>query len=128
MPAKKTPFNEQFTWYGGSQWQTLSRKCIYYVKNFIRENPRLIKYYEKTLVPDESLIQTILINNPDFNICCDNKRYIDFTGTTGGHPRVLTSQDYETITTGGFHFARKFEQNSDVLDMLDAYIFSQGKV
>jgi hypothetical protein len=128
LPAKKTPFSEQFTWYGGSQWHTLSRKCVYYIRNFIRENPQLVKYYKKTLVPDESFIQTILINNRNFNICCDNKRYIDFTGTTGGHARILTSQDYETITTGGFHFARKIEQNADILDMLDTYMFSQEKL
>ncbi len=127
LPAKETPFDKQFICYGGSQWHTLSRKCIQYIRDFIRENESLVKYYKKTLVPDESFIQTILLNSHKFKICSDNKRYIDFTETDWGHARILTNRDYETITNGDFHFARKFEQDTDILNMLDAYM-SQLKV
>lgn len=120
LPAKKTPFNDKFLCYGGSQWHTLSRKCIEYIRDFIENNPNFVKYYKKTLVPDESFIQTILINNQNFKFCNDNKRYIDFTEADSDRPRVLTSQDYDTITNGSFHFARKFEQDTRILDMLEA--------
>lgn len=122
--SRKTPFNDQFVCYGSSQWHTLSRRCVQY----IRENFSIVKYYKKTLVPDESFIQNILMNSHNFNICSDNKRYVDFTGTDWGHARILTSRDYKKITSSDFHFARKFEQDTDVLDMLDAYMLSQVKV
>ncbi len=128
LPAKRTPFNERFICYGGSQWHTLSKKCIQYIRDFIKENESLVNYYKKTLVPDESFIQTILLNSHKFKICSDNKRYIDFTETDWGHARILTSRDYKTITNGNFHFARKLEQDTDILNMLDAYMLSQLKV
>ncbi|WP_202807238.1 beta-1,6-N-acetylglucosaminyltransferase [Synechocystis sp. PCC 7509] len=124
MLAKKTPFHDNFLCYGGSQWHTLSRKCVGYIKTFIANNKSFVKYYQKTLVPDESFIQTILINNQSFNFCNDHKRYIDFTGTNEGRPRLLTNQDYEILTNGNFHFARKFEQDTKILDMLEAYLFA----
>jgi len=122
LPAKKTPFHRNFLCYGGSQWHTLSRKCVTYIKDFVSNNHQVVKYYKKTLVPDESFIQTILINNPNFKFCNDNKRYVDFTGTERGHARILTMHDYENITNGGFHFARKFDQNTQILEMLEAYM------
>ena len=124
MLARKTPFNDNFLCYGGSQWHTLSRKCVEYIRDFINNNDSFVKYYKKTLVPDESFIQTILLNNQSLKLCSDNKRYRDFTGTDGGHPRILTSLDYDTITNGSFHFARKFEQDTNILDMLEAYMFA----
>lgn len=125
LPANQTPFNDNFLCYGGSQWHTLSRKCVEYIRDFINNNSSVIKYYKKTLVPDESLIQTILINNQHFKFCNGNKRYIDFTGTDNGHARILKNQDYENITNGSFHFARKFEQDTKILDMLEAYMFAK---
>lgn len=123
LPAKQTPFDDKYICYGGYQWHTLSRKCVQYLKSFVTENPSMINYYKKTLVPDESLVQTILINSKLFKICNKNKRYVDFTGTDWGHARLLKNKDYGTITDGNFHFARKFEQDVDILDMLDAKIF-----
>lgn len=126
LPAKQTPFSHNFLCYGGSQWHTLSRKCIEYIRDFIKNNSNFVSYYQKTLVPDESFIQTILINNQNLRLCNDNKRYLDFTGTNRGHARILTSQDYETMTNGRFHFARKFEQDTRILDMLEAYMFASS--
>ncbi len=124
MPANKVPFGENFVCYGGSQWHTLSRKCVEYIKDFVDNNKSIVNYYKRTLVPDESFIQTILANNHIFKLCNDNKRYVDFTENESGHPRTLASKDYETITNGGFHFARKFEQDTDILDMLETYMLA----
>ena len=124
MPANKTPFNDNFLCYGGSQWHTLSRKCVEYVKYFIDNNNSFVKYYKKTLVPDESFIQTILINNRNLKLCNGNKRCIEFIGANADRPRLITNQDYETLINGSFHFARKFEQDTKILDMLDSYMFT----
>ncbi len=120
--AKRTPFDDNFICYGGSQWHTLSRKCVQYIKSFVEQNPSIVNYYKKTLVPDECFIQTILVNSHLFKLCNDCKLCVDFTGTDFGHARSLTNKDYEAITNGRFHFARKFEQDADILDILDAKI------
>ncbi len=117
------PFNEQFICYGGWAWFTLSRKCIQYLMKFIKDNPKLINYYKRTVLPEESIFQTILVNSKLFKFCNDDKRFVDFARGSGyGHPWIITTEDYSTITNGNFHFARKFEQDSEILDMLDRII------
>lgn len=122
--ANSSPFKDNFLCYGGSFFHTLSKKCVRYLYNFSKQNTQLISYFQKTCIPDESFIQTILVNSKVFNICNDHKRYMDFTGSLHGHPRVLTSEDYPELIKDNIHFARKFEYMRDrkVLDMLDARI------
>ena len=119
-----SPFNHKFSCYAGSYFHTLSKKCVKYLHNFSKQNPELISFYKKTCLPDESLIQTILVNSRFFNFCNDNKRYIDWTGTRHGHPRILTDRDYPALVKDKIHFARKFDISQDrkILDMLDARI------
>ncbi len=85
-----------------------------------------MEYYQKTVVPEESFVQTILVNNKKLNLVNDDKRYIDYTNAIAGSPRTLTVQDYATITKGNFHFARKFDlkQDAEILDKLDSLIFT----
>ena len=122
LKVSKTPFDENFICYSSSSWYTFSRQCIEYIAEFISKNSSVIDYYKRTIEPDESLIATILANSKQFKICNDHKRYIEFP-KGNPHPRTLTEKDYSTLTNGTFHFARKFEQDSKILDMLDAHIF-----
>ncbi|MCU0536893.1 MAG: core-2/I-branching enzyme [Hydrococcus sp. Prado102] len=123
--SRSHPFNENFKCYGGSQWHTLSRRCFEYLREFIKNHPELVIYYKKTVVPDESFVQSILVNSQKFNLCNDNKQYFDNHQQPGGHARILTTEDYVTLINGNFYFARKFdlERNSQILDQLDAKIF-----
>jgi hypothetical protein len=122
LKALQTPFNENFICYSSSSWYTFSRKCVEYISDFISKNSSLIDYYKRTIEPDESLIATIVANNKSLKICNDHQRYIEFPKGSP-HPRILTEKDYPTLTNGKFYFARKFEQYSKILDMLDAHIF-----
>ncbi len=126
VPVKSTPFNDKFICYGGWAWYTLNRKSVQYIRDFANNQPKIVDYYQKTVVPEESFVQTILVNSQRFNINNDDKRYIDYTRAIAGSPRILSTNDYATLTDGNYHFARKFEleQNSELLDMLDAQIFA----
>jgi len=126
LPARSVPFNERFICYGGRQWHSLSRKCVEFLRGFLRDNQFLMDYYQRTVVPDESFIQTVLVNSGMFKLCNDDGRYVDFSGNQAGHPRTLTTRDYETLKNGKFFFARKFDlsEDSEILDMLDARILS----
>ncbi|MEP0880847.1 beta-1,6-N-acetylglucosaminyltransferase [Trichocoleus sp. ST-U3] len=123
-----SPFNENFKCYAGSYFKTLSRKCVEYLHHFCQHNPELINYYKKTCIPDESFVQTVLVNSGQFHLCNDYKRYIDWTGTRHGHPRTLNAEDYSAIIRRDVHFARKFDmtQDSRILDMLDARVLKES--
>jgi len=120
-----SPFNEKFLCYAGSYFHILSRKCIQYLYDFSKQQPNLISYYRNKYVPDESLIQSILVNSKLFNLCNDNKRYINWGNTEYDGPRILTVKDYPVLSKDDIYFARKLDMShdSEILDMLDARIF-----
>ncbi len=115
-------FNNQFICYGGSFFTTLSRKCVEYLYQFCQEHPQVVEFYTQVCSPEESFIQTILINSRLFNLSDDSKRYFDFSQTSGdGRPKILTINDYDAIAKSQAHFARKFNIYKDrkILDALD---------
>jgi hypothetical protein len=123
--ATSAPFNENFLCYGGSYYHALSRKCVQFLYDFSKQHPDLVDYYRKTICPNESFIQTVLLNSGLFNLCNDCKRYLDFTSPQdNSRPRTLTFEDYPALIKDNIHFARKFEpaEDSRILDMLDARI------
>jgi hypothetical protein len=126
--APVTPFSSDFRCYKGSMWFTLNRDCIQYIGEHVHSHPRFVRYYRRTLIPDESFFQTIIMNHPKLNILNDNKRFTLWGDSTSPHPEVLGWQDLEHIVASNQHFARKFDINVDeaVLDMLDRYIISKS--
>jgi Core-2/I-Branching enzyme len=119
-----TPFGDRWTLYGGSQWTTLRRACAEFVLESLEREPGLIDYYRHTVCPDESLVQTLLVNAGRFRLCDDNLRYVDSKGCRYGRPRLLGVADLPQLTAGGVHFARKFDLAHDarVLDLLDEHL------
>ncbi|NJL79248.1 MAG: hypothetical protein HC917_11080 [Richelia sp. SM2_1_7] len=114
-------FDKNFTCYGGSYFATFSWKCTAHLYSFVKENSRILDYYKKTFIPEESLIQTVLVNSKKFNLYNSNYRYTDFINSRHGHPRILNNQDYSVITKDNIYFARKFDMTVDsvILDRLD---------
>lgn len=129
VPAKNPPFNHEFRCYGGFQWHTLSRKCVLYISEYLSQNKPLLNYYKNTVVSDESLIQTILVNSKKFNLFNGNKRYADTYERQEGHARTLTAADYEMLVSSDFHFARKFDIDQDeaILNQLDKILLGDKK-
>jgi hypothetical protein len=118
------PFNSEFVCYGGSFLCILSRECINYLHKFVELNPGILNHYKGVANPDESFIQTVLINSQLFNLCNDSKRYFDFSGTRNGHPRVLSAEDFPKLVESQAYFARKFDLNQDssIFDLIDEYL------
>ena len=118
-----TPFTPNYKCYGGSAWFTLSYECVKYILQFVRESPYILKHYQRTLIPEESLFLTILLNNPAFKILNDDLHYISWS-PLAAHPDVLITEDFDRIVASKQFFARKFDINADsrILDMLDEHI------
>ncbi|MCY7323794.1 MAG: hypothetical protein LH660_18830 [Phormidesmis sp. CAN_BIN36] len=121
-------FNQKFLCYGGSYYHALSSRCVRYLYDFSQENPKIVEYYRRTVCPNESFVQTILINSGLFDFCDDCKRYLDFdSADDSSRPRTLNVKDYPILIQDNIHFARKFEpaQDSKILDLLDARILQR---
>ncbi len=123
-------FDKNFTCYGGSYFATLSHQCTNYLYEFACENSKIIDYYRKTFIPEESFIQTVLVNSKKFKLCNNNYRYTDFAGSRHGHPRILTDKDFSVLIKDNIHFARKFDMSVDsqILDRLDRRILKDTDI
>jgi hypothetical protein len=119
-----TPFRDGFVCYAGSQWTTLSRSAVELVAETVDRRRDLVDYYRRTICSDESLVQTILVNDGRFRLENDNLLYVDMAGSRTGSPRTLGVADLAELTSGRYHFARKFDPgfDSEVLDRLDEHV------
>ena len=109
--SKTRHYFQNFTPYGGSQWWTLTCECADYILRFINRNPIYREYYELTFIPDEMFFHSIILNSPfKENVQNDNLRYIDWK-TGPETPRILTSDDLNTLFGSDKLWARKFDIN-----------------
>jgi hypothetical protein len=129
LQARTTPFAGGRVCYKGSCWFTLRHRCVAAIDEFVRSDPAYVRYYKRTRIPDESFFQGILLNDCDFTIENDDKRYILWRSTAKLHPDILTVDDFDPMVGSGKHFARKFDASVDarVLDMLDDVVLGGGE-
>lgn len=107
--------------YGGSQWFTMCRKHAEYVINFHDNHKNIAKFFRHIMLPDETYIQTILMNSPyKDNIINNNYRFIKFSGNTY-HPVIFNKTHFEEIQAHEAFFARKFDEKSDtdILELIE---------
>jgi hypothetical protein len=118
--------------FGGSQWWGLSRECVLYLENTFRTKPEVVRYFRHVFIPDESLFQTVIANEPSFysRLVNDDLRYIDWERPNPKYPRTLDMEDFDRLRTSPKLFARKFEigRSRELLDRIDAELLSTTKV
>lgn len=116
-----TPFQSSFRCHGGWAWFSLKRQAALYLRDFLRSHPDVERHYRGVKVPEESLVQTVLVNSGRFRLVNDDRRYIDYSRAEKGSPRVLTAADLPMLARGSYDFARKFDLAVDrqVLDAID---------
>jgi hypothetical protein len=119
--AWRTPFHGGFRCYGGWAWSSLRRSAVLYLREFLAAHPEVVDHYRLTVAPEESLVQTVLVNSGRFELVNDDKRYIDYAQARAGSPRTLTAADLPLLASGRYHFARKFDfaVDREVLDRID---------
>lgn len=118
---RRNPFGAGFRCYGGRQWWTLSRRCVEYLRSSLSARKDVVEWFRRTMVPDEALVQTLLVNSGRFNLFPHNRRYVDFSRSPDGHPRLLDRSDLPELTGGPYDFARKLDPAYDpeILSLLD---------
>jgi hypothetical protein len=121
-----SPFKNGFDCYAGDQWYTCNRLAAKAMLEFYTNNPRVIKHYKNTKIPDESFYQSVFCNDPNLNVSSDNLRYIDWSAGEP-HPKALDETDFLDIVGANKHFARKINylENDPLIEKLDAHIFAE---
>jgi hypothetical protein len=96
--------------YGGSQWWMLTNECVKYILSFIRHNRRFVNFFRYVGYSDEIFFHTVVMNSTfKNNVVNRNFRYIDWTDSKDGSPKILGVEDYENIVSSGNLFCRKVE-------------------
>lgn len=119
----RIPFNCDFKCYAGEVWFCANHRCARRILGFYDADRRVAEHYRKTLVPEESYLQTVLANASDLSLSQNFLRYVDWT-TRKSNPRILTKDDLPQLEKSKAHFARKFDERVDanVLNELDRLI------
>ncbi len=114
----------------GSQWWALTRDALEHIVEFVKRNPRYVRFYRNTFAPDEHFFQTIVHGSPQA------------AGTEGIQPhrgqhvpdmanlhlidaalaKVFTLEDLSALQASDRFFVRKVttERSTPLLDRLDA--------
>ena len=122
--------HKEITFYKGAQWFSITDDlCRYLIQNetYVR------KLYRMTLNPDESCVQTIILNtsfyervfdrNDEYKSCM---RLIDWEkNLKSSSPHTWTREDWDELTQSDRLFARKFsEDDMDFIYRLKSHVLS----
>lgn len=126
MRTRRHPFDHRFRCHKGSQWFTLSSAATRYMIDFVERERQVYEHYCWTLIPDESLLQTVLKNAASLRVSEDNRRFVLWDETKLAHPVTLSMCHLDEIIGSGKDFGRKFhpEESHDLLDFIDRVMLS----
>lgn len=119
LPNRKFPIPVKL--YGGckSTWWTITEDCARYVSTQLGSKTKLNNFLKYCWGTDEFVLTTLVMNSSfAAQSKDDNLRYIDWS-EGNAHPKLLNIDDFSAIKASGMFFARKFEMDEDVLDIID---------
>jgi hypothetical protein len=99
--------------YGGSTWWALPNAAIHYIRDFVKNNPDFVRYFQQVIYSDEMMFHTILGNSP-FRPETGNRYLYFMKWGSDPHPAILTESDLPALRASEKCFARKFDESVDV--------------
>lgn len=86
-------------------------------------------YATNVVLPHEVYFHTVACNSPNFRNATVNAdlRYFVWDNPPKMEPHFLNTSDYEEMINSGAAFARQFEKNGPILDMIDKNILMRGR-
>ena len=121
---KKRKYPQELSMTFNEFWCALDTNQINKIITTIETNPSIMKYYQMTHIPDETLFSAILCKNPAFKeklkpMC----HYIDWETNCSGSPKIFHSEDLgklkSVLKDNNILYARKFDEDDAVLDQID---------
>lgn len=98
--------------YFGSQWSCINRDLLNWIVDYIDKNEWFLTNLENSLVPDECIIQTLVMISPYRNSIEDYLHYIVFDKGKSS-PNILTIKDIDNLRKSSALMARKFDVYKD---------------
>ncbi|ONK80206.1 uncharacterized protein A4U43_C01F15060, partial [Asparagus officinalis] len=117
-----------FKLFTGSAWMMLSRDFVEYCIWGYDNLPRtLLMYYANFISTPEGYFQTVICNSPEFSTTAVNHdlHYISWDNPPKQHPRTLTLEDASKMVSSNVPFARKFNRDDPVLNMIDSELLGR---
>lgn len=114
--------------YGGSQWFSLSRKCITILMEYTQKHPKFYNRMRFVFAPDEIYIPTVVMNlNYDKKeVVNDNLRIVNWKVSNAPHPALLNKSDIGKLVLGEKYFVRKVdESSSQVIELINKFLLSE---
>ncbi|KAJ4961627.1 hypothetical protein NE237_021537 [Protea cynaroides] len=117
---RKTP--DLFKIFTGSPWVTLNRAflefCILGWDNLPRA---VLMYFTNAMLPQEGYFHSVVCNSPEFQNTTVNSdlRFVVWDNPPKMEPHHLNVRDYDLMVQSGAAFARQFNKDDRVLDMVD---------
>lgn len=127
---RKVPFKI----YAGSQWFALTRECVIYILNTVKDDKRYLDFFRHTLVPDEAFFQTIIGNSDYRDRTHANLTYTDWD--VPNPPATIEQRHVDLLETRmefndefGWRFpcfARKFNDDSEsIIERIHTALWKQ---
>jgi len=113
------PFSPKFRPFAGDFWHSINRRAAEALLDDTEESRALHRFYQKRRpIPDESYVQTILLNRPELTIENNNRRYAIWLKNARS-PRPIGHGDIPDMLASGAHFARKFPLDLELYAEVD---------
>lgn len=112
-------FPESLRPYGGAHLWALARDAAFYLDDYSRSHPDILRYFELVRFPCEIYIQSVLGNAPFADSLQNDTLHFEEWDRDG---LVLLNSDMPSLSSTWHLFARKFDCTVDcgVLDEIDA--------
>ncbi|KAG7973747.1 hypothetical protein I3843_06G012300 [Carya illinoinensis] len=124
---RQTP--DAFKVFTGSPWVILSRSFLEFCVLGWDNLPRtLLMYFTNVVLSQEGYFHSAICNSPDFMNTTVNSdlRFMIWDNPPKMEPLFLSSSDFEQMVQSGAAFARQFQKDDPVLNMVDAKILRRG--
>ncbi|CAL0316384.1 unnamed protein product [Lupinus luteus] len=127
--TQNRPTPDAFKLFTGSPWVVLSRPflefCIFGWDNLPR---MLLMYFTNVKLPQEGYFHSVICNSPEYRNTTVNGdlRFMIWDNPPKMEPLFLNASVYDQMAGSGAAYARQFEVDNHVLDMIDDKILGRG--
>lgn len=128
--TERRPTPDAFKFFTGSPWVILSRFFLEYCIIGWDNLPRtLLMYFNNVILSQEGYFHSVICNSPDFKNTTVNSdlRYMIWDNPPKMEPHFLNISDFSQMVQSGASFARQFQKDDPVLDMVDEKILKRGR-
>ncbi|TYG83672.1 hypothetical protein ES288_D01G187400v1 [Gossypium darwinii] len=128
--TQKRLMPDAFKVFTGSPWVVLSRSFLEFCLFGWDNLPwTLLMYFNNVMLSEESYFHSVICNTPEFKNTTVNGdlRYMIWDSPPKTEPHFLNGSDYDQMAQSGAAFARQFQKDDPVLDMIDEKILKCGR-